>query len=46
VRPTGEVIVPRGHTVVQAGDRLIVFALERMVPTLEAAVAGRPGKGA
>jgi trk system potassium uptake protein TrkA len=46
VRPTGEVIVPRGHTVVQAGDRLIVFALERMVPTLEAAVAGRAGKGA
>ncbi len=46
VRPTGEVIVPRGHTVVQAGDRLIVFALERMVPTLEAAVAGRAGQGA
>jgi trk system potassium uptake protein TrkA len=46
VRPTGEVIVPRGHTVVQAGDRLIVFALERVVPTLEAAVAGRAGKGA
>jgi trk system potassium uptake protein TrkA len=46
VRPTGEVIVPRGHTVVQAGDRLIVFALERVVPTLEAAVAGRTGKGA
>lgn len=41
VRPTGEVIVPRGHTVVQAGDRLIVFALERVVPDLEAAVAGR-----
>ena len=37
VRPSGEVIVPRGHTVVQAGDRLIVFALERVVPALEAA---------
>lgn len=46
VRPSGEVIVPRGHTVVQAGDRLIVFALERVVPTLEAAVAGRSGRGA
>jgi trk system potassium uptake protein TrkA len=44
VRPTGEVIVPRGHTVVRAGDRLIVFALERVVPTLESAVAGRAGK--
>jgi trk system potassium uptake protein TrkA len=45
VRPSGEVIVPRGNTVVRAGDRLIVFALERVVPTLEAAVAGRPEKG-
>jgi trk system potassium uptake protein TrkA len=45
VRPSGEVIVPRGNTVVQAGDRLIVFALERVVPTLEAAVAGRSEKG-
>jgi len=45
VRPSGEVIVPRGNTVVRAGDRLIVFALERMVSTLEAAVAGRSEKG-
>ena len=45
VRPTGEVIVPRGNTVVQAGDRLIVFALERVVPTLEAAFVGPAGKG-
>jgi trk system potassium uptake protein TrkA len=45
VRPTGEVVVPRGHTVVQAGDRLIVFALERVVPTLEAAFVAPAGKG-
>jgi trk system potassium uptake protein TrkA len=45
VRPGGEVIVPRGNTVVRAGDRLIIFALERVVPVLEAAVAGRTGKG-
>ena len=45
VRPTGEVIVPRGNTVVQAGDRLIVFALERVVPTLEAAFVAPAGKG-
>ncbi len=45
VRPDGEVIVPRGNTVVQAGDRLIVFALERVVPTLEAAFVAPAGKG-
>ena len=45
VRPTGEVLVPRGHTVVQAGDRLIVFALERVVPALEAAFATPVRKG-
>jgi trk system potassium uptake protein TrkA len=45
VRPSGEVIVPRGHTVVQAGDRLIVFALERVVPALEAAFVAPARKG-
>ena len=44
VRPGGEVIVPRGHTVVQAGDRLIVFALERVIPTLEAAFVAPAGR--
>lgn len=45
VRPTGEVIVPRGHTVVQAGDRLIVFALEHVVPAIEAAFLAPAGRG-
>jgi trk system potassium uptake protein TrkA len=34
-RPSGEVIVPRGHDSIQAGDRVIFFALERAVPILE-----------
>jgi trk system potassium uptake protein TrkA len=37
VRASGDVVVPRGETVVEAGDRLIVFALERMIPQLESA---------
>jgi trk system potassium uptake protein TrkA len=45
VRPSGEVIIPRGHTVVEAGDRLIVFALERVVPALEAAFMAPARKG-
>lgn len=36
-RTSGEVIVPRGDAVIQPGDRVIVFALEQVVPKLEAA---------
>lgn len=36
-RPGGEVIVPRGGATIQAGDRVIFFALETVVPRLEAA---------
>ncbi len=36
-RPTGEVVIPRGHTTVEAGDRVIFFALERVIPGLESA---------
>lgn len=36
-RPNGEVIVPRGNAVIEAGDRVIFFALETSVPKLEAA---------
>ncbi|HSW38261.1 MAG TPA: Trk system potassium transporter TrkA, partial [Acidobacteriota bacterium] len=35
IRPGGEVIVPQGEDHVHAGDRIIFFALERMVPKLE-----------
>jgi trk system potassium uptake protein TrkA len=37
VRPDGEVIVPRGEDTVEAGDRIICFALETSVPLLESA---------
>lgn len=36
-RPGGEVIVPRGESVIQPGDRVIFFALESVVPKLESA---------
>jgi trk system potassium uptake protein TrkA len=36
-RPNGEVIVPRGQDSIQPGDRVIFFALERAVATLESA---------
>ncbi len=39
VRPSGGVVVPRGDSRIEPGDRLIVFALERVVPELEAAFA-------
>jgi trk system potassium uptake protein TrkA len=35
MRPNKEVIVPRGQATIQAGDRVIFFALERVVPQLE-----------
>jgi len=34
-RPDGEVIVPRGKDIIQPGDRVIVFTLERTVSKLE-----------
>jgi trk system potassium uptake protein TrkA len=41
-RPNGEVIVPRGHDSIQPGDRVIFFALERAVRTLESAFLTEP----
>jgi K+ transport systems, NAD-binding component len=43
-RTSGEVIVPRGDAVIQPGDRVIFFALEEVVPKLEAAFL-REGQG-
>lgn len=37
VRPSGEVIVPRGDGVIQEKDRVIFFCLEQLVPQLESA---------
>ncbi len=36
-RSDGEVIVPRGSAKIEAGDRVIFFALEKVVPKLESA---------
>jgi trk system potassium uptake protein TrkA len=36
-RPDGEVIVPRGHSTIEAEDRVIFFALESVVAQLESA---------
>lgn len=36
-RASGEVIVPRGDTSIEAGDRVIFFALSKIVPKLEKA---------
>lgn len=44
-RPDGEVIVPRGHSSIQAGDRVIFFALERVVPQLESAFLAERRRG-
>ncbi|HEX9637961.1 MAG TPA: Trk system potassium transporter TrkA [Acidobacteriota bacterium] len=37
VRPDGEVLIPRGEASIQAGDRVIFFALESVVHELESA---------
>jgi trk system potassium uptake protein TrkA len=37
VRPDGEALVPRGEATIEAGDRVIFFALESVVPELESA---------
>ena len=39
-RPSGEVIVPRGEDSIQAGDRVIFFALDRVVGALESMFIG------
>ena len=36
-RPSGEVLVPRGNAIIQAGDRVVFFCLESLVPYLESA---------
>jgi trk system potassium uptake protein TrkA len=45
VRPSDEVIVPRGDASIQPGDRVIFFTLESVVPELESAflVEGKDG---
>jgi trk system potassium uptake protein TrkA len=46
VKPDGRVFVPRGDDVVAPEDRVIVFALESVIPALERgflAAPGRPG---
>ena len=40
--PTGQVIVPRGEATIQAGDRVIFFTLESVVPELESAFLAEP----
>jgi trk system potassium uptake protein TrkA len=37
VRPDGQAIVPRGDATIEAGDRVIFFALSKVVPKLESA---------
>lgn len=42
VRPDGSVVVPRGDETINGGDRVVLFALETVIPKLEAAFhAGR-----
>ncbi|MEZ5360798.1 MAG: Trk system potassium transporter TrkA [Bryobacterales bacterium] len=45
-RPNGEVIIPRGDKTIEAGDRVIFFTLESVVPELESAfIANKKRKG-
>lgn len=37
VRPTGEVIIPRGESVISLDDQVIFFCLENLIPKLEKA---------
>jgi trk system potassium uptake protein TrkA len=41
-KPNGEVMVPRGEATIEAGDRVIFFALENTVPLLESAFLHEP----
>jgi trk system potassium uptake protein TrkA len=36
-RPDGEVLVPRGDAIIEAGDRVVFLSLDRCVPELESA---------
>jgi trk system potassium uptake protein TrkA len=45
-RAGGDVVVPRGDEVIRVGDRVIFFALERAVPSLERAFETGRGSGA
>ncbi len=45
VRPDGEAIVPRGEASIQAGDRVIFFSLESVVPELESAFLVEGSRG-
>ena len=42
--PGGEIVVPRGEAMIQAGDRVIFFTLESIVPELESAFLVEPKK--
>ena len=44
VRPDGTVVVPRGSETISAGDRVIFFALESVVPELEHAFLATQGR--
>jgi trk system potassium uptake protein TrkA len=44
VRPSGDVIVPRGNATIEAGDRVIFFALSKVVPKLESAFLAHGGE--
>jgi trk system potassium uptake protein TrkA len=46
VRPGREVVVPRGDATIEAGDRVIFFALSKVVPKLESAFLADVGKEA
>ncbi len=43
-RPSGEVLVPRGDSVIQAGDRVLLFCLEGLVPEVESAFIAGSGR--
>jgi trk system potassium uptake protein TrkA len=45
VRPDGRVVVPRGDDVIHPDDRVVVFALERVVPELQAVFAASRAGG-
>jgi trk system potassium uptake protein TrkA len=44
VKPDGRVLVPRGDDVAEADDRIIVFALESVIPALERGFLAAPGR--
>ena len=44
-RPSGEVVVPRGDATILPHDRVIFFALERLVPYIETTFLAEPKRG-